>query len=417
MFGSAQPQFPRMLTLRQRLHSDPLDDPRARLDEGLGRSRTLELLGEPGSRIAVAVGSRYIDSLPEVIDQLFARLRAAGHHPFLLPAMGSHGGATPEGQVQILRDIGLATAGREVRSSMETVFLGRTPGGAEVFTARDALEADAVVVVNRVAPHTGYVGVVQSGLVKMLSVGLGKDRGATAAHRHGFGAGAILGEMADAVLERLNVVAGVALVEDGNKALSRLEVLPPDRIRSREPHLLDEAFSMFPRIPVHEADLLIVDEMGKNICGTGMHPLVIGRGKRPEPRAEPVFTCRRLAVLGLTPASRGNATGIGFADVATERLLSAVDKEVTRRNVLASGSPERARLPLAAENDRQAVRLALQSLGGIPPDRVRVVRIKNTSELSEIKVSTAVPETLNMEGIELGSEAEEMSFDADGRLR
>lgn len=404
-----------MLDLRQPLYSDPLVDPGAALEEGVARARVLARIKKPSSRVAVAVGSRRIDGLPVVVGRLFDLLRAEGHRPFMIPAMGSHGGATARGQERILHDLGVA-GDREVDSSMETVFMGRTPGGAEVLTARAALEADAVVLVNRVSPHTGYTGEVQSGLVKMLAVGLGKERGAAALHAHGFGAGALLGEAADLLLERLNVVAGVAMVEDGFNALSRLEVLPGSSMRSREPELLDLAFRMFPRIPVSPVDLLIVDEMGKEICGTGMHPLVTGRGKRHEPRAEPVFECRRLVVLTLT-STDGNATGVGFADVTTTRLVRAMDETITRRNVLTSGALERARVPAVATDDRQAICSALESLGSPSADRARVVRIKNTSELSEIKVSTALAEEIRgRDGLLLSGEAREMSFDPAGTI-
>lgn len=406
-----------MLDVRQSLHSDPLRDPVAALDAGIARAGVMELIGKPAARVGVAVGSRHIDSLPPLVDRLFELLRSAGHRPFLLPAMGSHGGASARGQEEILRGLGLARAGREIEASMETVPLGKTPGGVEVFTARSAAEADAVIALNRISPHTGYTGDVQSGLVKMLAVGLGKERGAGAVHRHGFGAGSLLGEAADLIIGRLNVAAGVAVVEDGYKRLSKLEVIAGGRIRSREPELLEAAFSMFPRIPLSKVDLLIVDEMGKDVCGTGMHPVVTGRGKRPESRAEPLFECRMLVVLGLTPASAGNATGIGFADVTTERLLRAMDEEVTRRNVLTSGAPERARVPLVAEDDRRAVSVALQGLGDAPPGEAVVVRIKNTGLLSEMKVSTAAAGELEgREGIFLGDGAEEMAFGPDGSM-
>jgi len=409
--------FPHMLKVRQRLASAPLEDPVGELESGLLRSG-FDRIFTGREKVAVAVGSRRIDCLVPVLTELVARLKEAGCRPYLVPAMGSHGGGTPEGQVRMLASLGVTeeSVGVPVRSGTETVSLGKTPDGAVVFTDALALEADAIVVINRVAPHTAFSGPVESGLAKMMAAGLGNRTGARSLHRRGFGAGHLIGEIADVVLEAAPVALGVAMVEDGNKRLSRLEVLPRDIIRRREPALLELAASMHPCIPVQYADLLIVDEMGKDISGTGMDPLVTGRGKDLG-EGEPPFEAARLMVLRLSSGSAGNATGIGHADVTTEKLVRSIDRWVTYRNVVTSGALHRARIPVMVPTERDAVAVALESLGGIPGSDVKVVRITSTASLQEFQVSTALAgELLGIEGIEVDAEAREMEFDADSNL-
>ena len=411
-------EFPRMVSIRQALRSDPLGDPGEALQEGLARIGAGEL-PPPGGSVAVAVGSRGIDGIVPVVAGLVERLKGLGAVPFIVPAMGSHGGATARGQETVLRGLGVTeeSVGAPVISSMATVPLGTTPGGAEAFIDESALEAGAVVVVNRVAPHTGYCGPVQSGVVKMLAVGLGKREGARSLHRHGFGAPQLIGEMAGLVLWSLREVIAVALVEDGRRDLSRLEVLGKGEIRDREPGLLDLAASMSPGIPAGPVDLLIVDEMGKDISGTGMDPGVTGRGKETAEGAGSGFSARRVVVLGLTSGSGGNATGVGHADIITEGLYRSMDREVTYENVMASGALERARLPVIAANDRDAVALAMRSMGDPDIETLRVVRIKNTRELEGLLVSPALArEIAGREGVLVSGEEATMEFDGSGKI-
>lgn len=403
-----------MVPVRQELSRAPLADPAGALGIGLAAA------GLPGraagGRVAVAVGSRGIDSLVAILGLLAERLSRAGCAPFVVPAMGSHGGATAGGQERLLGFLGISarTVGMPVESSMDVVPLGETPGGALAYVNRLAFESDAIVVVNRVGPHTGYSGPVQSGVVKMTAVGLGSEAGAVALHRHGFGAAHLIGEVADLVLEKAPPVYAVAVVEDGARKLSRLEVMAGGEIRRREPELLEAALSMWPGLPLEEADVLVVDEMGKDISGTGMDPRVTGRGKELPPGEKPPFTAKRLVALSLTPGSAGNATGVGHADVITERLLREVDREVTRRNVSASGAANRAEIPGVAPTDRDAVSAALESLG-IDPAEARVVRIKNTAELSRFQVSEALAREIEgRRGVTVSGPAREMEFDREG---
>lgn len=416
--GEVDLEFPLMVKVSQRLASMPLGDPAAALDrelDGVGFDGAFPA----GARVAVAVGSRRIDGCAAVVARLVARLNGAGCCPFIVPAMGSHGGATPEGQARVLAGLGVteASVGAPIRSGVESTLLGRTAGGAEAFVDSIAMEADSIILVNRVAPHTAFSGPVESGLAKMMAAGLGNRRGALSLHRQGFGAGHLIGEIADTVLECAPVSFGIALIEDGTRRLSRVVALPGEKIRSTEPALLEEAVSMYPQIPVSSADLLIVEEMGKDISGTGMDPLVTGRGKDPAGTTGRAFTAERLVVLGLSTGSGGNATGVGHADVTTERLVRSVDRWVTYRNVITSGALFRARIPVMMPTDRDAVAAALESLGSPDGGDVRALRIRNTARLEEFWASVALlGELVHKEGIEVGADALEMAFDEDGRI-
>ena len=411
-------RFPRMVTVRQELCRKPLLNPRFTLTEGLEEANFATLL-PPGRRIAVAVGSRSIDGLIEVLSQLIESLKAEGREPFIVPAMGSHGGATADGQTRLLHGLGVheESIGVPIETSMETVSLGTTKGGAEVFIDRAALQSDGIIVLNKVAPHTGYSGPIQSGVAKMIAVGLGKSDGARSLHRHGFETGHLIGQMAAHAIENAPVFLALALVEDGTGGLSHVEVIERDSILRREPALLAMAISMWPRIPVASVDVLIVDEMGKDVSGIGMDPLVTGRGKEFPPGESPAFSAKRLVVRRLSRGSMGNATGIGQADVTTEGLFRQIDFQVTHRNVITSGALFRARVPIVAGSDKEAVSLAIESLGGVLPEDLRVVRIENTRRLEEIQVSSALAGELDgLEGIKVGVDEREMSFDSAGNL-
>jgi Lactate racemase N-terminal domain len=409
--------LPKMIRVRVELESRALEDPALGLRGALEESAAWGSPA-PGAKVAITAGSRGIDRIPEIIGELVSSAKVAKLSPVLVPAMGSHGGASPEGQLSVLRSLGITSqrCGAPIEASMETVRLGVTPSGVEVFMARAAMEADMIVAVNRVALHTGYSGPVQSGLLKMLAVGLGKVDGALSLHAHGFGAGNLIAEMALVAIEKAPVSFGVALIENANRELSHVEVIEAPSIAAREPKLLDMARSMSAAIPVSRADVLIVDEMGKEISGVGMDPHVTGRGKDLPPGEAPRFVAARLVVLSLSEGSGGNATGVGHADVTTMRLASSIDEEVTMRNVRTSGALHRARLPIAAVGDREAIETALRGAGSPMPEEARVVRIRNTARLDEMWVSGAVARELEgVPGVSLFEEAP-FSFDDQGKI-
>lgn len=374
----------------------------------------------PGARVALAAGSRGIDRIGEVMAAAVGEVRRRGGAPFLVPAMGSHGGATAEGQLKVLAHCGIteATVGCPIVSSLDVVELGRLESGETVFTDRlAATEADLVIPVNRVKPHTDFHGPVESGLLKMLAIGLGKQRGADTLHARGFESFPELVPAAGRlVLSRLPVPFGIALVENGYGQISLVEAIPGEAILEREPELLRLARSQMARLPVDRLDVLVVDQTGKDISGAGMDPNVLGRHHRgPLPNGPRI---QRVVVLDLTEVSDGNAAGVGIADVCTARLAARMDRIKTYVNELTSRSPEGARLPAVGRSDREAILMAVASLRGSDPQAVRLMRIRNTRDLDLVWASEAVL----LDGLSASGRAEVLGparpilFDAEGNL-
>jgi hypothetical protein len=330
--------------------------------------------------------------------------------------MGSHGGGTAEGQREVLAGYGISEAGLgvAVRSSMETLVLGHTAAGVPVHLDANAARADGVVVLGRVKPHTGFRGPVESGLCKMTAVGLGKAEGARAIHAGGL-ATAIPAAAAIATA-RAPILCGVALVENAYDRPCRAVVAPPERFEQTDADLLEVAWTTMPRVPLDAADLLIVDEMGKNVSGTGMDPNVVGMWRRFGGERRPNFA--RLAVLGLTEASHGNATGLGLADFTTRRLVEAVNWRETHLNALTALDPLICRTPMTLATDRACVETALDLLRRATGRQTTVVRIKNTLELERLAVSEELVDCLPKDGsVEVGEQPRPLAFDGEGRIR
>ncbi|MCZ7569994.1 MAG: DUF362 domain-containing protein [Ardenticatenaceae bacterium] len=319
-----------------------------------------------GMRIAVGVGSRGISGLPTVVHCVVEELRALGADPFLVPAMGSHGGGTAEGQREVLERYGLRPTdlGVSIRSAMETVEIGRTPEGMPVFFDSHAAAADGIIVINRIKEHTAFKGRWESGLLKMLAVGLGKARGA--AEIHNWGVREAMPSAARLLLARLPILGGVALIENGVHELAKIVVLPAEQIEAEEPALLDLARRLTPRIPFEPIDLLLVREMGKDISGTGMDLNVIGMWRRTGGPIEPLITT--IGVLDLTENSHGNAIGVGHADLIPQRFYTKTDRAATCTNCLTSHNLTGGKIPITLPTDRAVVEAGL---AGIAPERAR----------------------------------------------
>ncbi|MFM1943756.1 MAG: hypothetical protein RI897_2738 [Verrucomicrobiota bacterium] len=412
-------EFPRWVRVRQRFAESKVVDVR---DVGLELERSGVMSGlARGSRVAVAVGSRGIDRLAELVGVVVERLRGAGLDPFLVPAMGSHGGATSEGQIRLLADYGVTEElmGVVIDARMETEVLGRTADGVEVHAARSVVEADAVLILNRVKPHTDFGGVIGSGLLKMLVVGVGKHAGALAFHRAAqrLGYEPALRTMSGVAFEFWGgrLLGGVAVIEDARHRLARLEVVRGGEMLGAEERLAAEAARYMPRLPLEDIDLLIVDRIGKNISGTGMDPNVIGRMIHGYSLIESELPqhprIRRIFVRGLSEESHGNAIGIGMADFTTRELEAAMKRDVTYLNSLTALSLQGAKLPIVMESDRLAVAAALSSLGLADTRKARVVRIQDTLSLEEMWVSESCVEELGgRDGLEVVGELEEMGL-------
>ncbi len=345
---------------------------------------------KPGQRIAIGVGSRGIDRLPEIVAALVWQLRSLGADPFIIPAMGSHGGATPGGQLEVLEHLGITpeTVGAPIESQMETVEIGRTPDGMPVRMDRLASNADGIVFVARIKAHTAFAGPYESGMAKMIAIGLGKQAGAAATHARGFGEMArMVPAMARIALERAPIRFAVAVMENAHDEIFKLLVAPARSIMEIEPELLTEAKKAMARIPYPQLDVLVIDELGKNISGDGADPNVTGRF--PTPYASGGPDVNKQVALDLDDASGGNANGVGTADFTTVRLAHKMDLGRTYPNALTSTVPGPVKLPMVLPSDRLAIAAAILTCHVVnrPP---RLMRIKNTLKLDEFWVSPAL---------------------------
>jgi len=362
----------------------------------------------PGQSVAVAVASRGTHDLTSLVATVVERLLAVGLKPYIIPAMGSHGGATGPGQAQVLADLGISeeTMAVPVVSNMDVVSLGRLDSGAEVFFAKDALDADHVVVINRIKPHTAFRGEVESGLCKIMAVGCGKQKGASNMHK--FNLANTIVPAARMIMEKAPILFGIAVTENATGGTHNIRLARPEEFVDVDREFLKEAWELFPRVPVDDLDILVVDEMGKDVSGAGIDPNVIGFWRREGGPRKPDY--RTLIVLDLTPQSHGNATGIGMADLVTRRLMDKLDLHATQMNALTSKVLRSARLPISLENDRIALETALD---GVPdPQSVRMARIKNTASLETFWVTESVlSELRSKEGITVDDDPLQLDFD------
>ena len=412
-------QFPKVVKVRQDFPRPRVEDVGEVLREQCAKGEIRSRI-EPGAEVAITAGSRGIAGIDNVLRSLVGILKDAGAKPFLIPAMGSHGGATAEGQVEILRSLGVTeeSVGAEIRSSMEVVEIGKTGGGVPVYMDRIASEADGIVVVGRIKQHTDFRSGVESGLLKMSSIGLGKHAQALALHAHGVkGIRDYMVEAGKVVYGSGKVLFGVGIVENAYEETAMVEAIPPERVAEREKELLEESANLMPRLPVSDIDVLFVDELGKNFSGTGMDTNVVGRFRIlgvEEPESPDV---KYLIVGDVSEASHGNALGVGLADFTTRRLFEKVDYEAMNQNVLTSTFVERAKIPMVMENDREALEAAVRCNWGVEPEDTRFIRIPNTLHLRYAYLSeNLLDEALANGNVEVIEEAAELDFDESGNL-
>jgi hypothetical protein len=412
--------FPRLATIRQPVPAAPLADVAQAVRDELARIDIRSRI-KPGARIAVGAGSRGITDYALIVQTVVRELQRLGAEPFVFPAMGSHGGATAAGQREMLAEWGITAErmGCPIHSSMEVVRVAETPTGIAVFCDANAYNSDGIILVNRVKIHTDFHGPTESGLTKMIAIGLGKRQGAELIHSHGTrGLREEIPRVAAVHLARSPILCGVAIVEDGEHHVSHIQAVLAQAIPHEEPAILDRARELMARLPVDACDFLIVDRIGKDISGGGMDGNIIGRmfiDGEPEPEAPRVGL---LLARRLTPASHGNACGIGYADMITQQLIDAMDAEITRINIATSGFPLRGRTPPVFADDRAALEHALTALAertnGAGPT---VLRIRDTLSLAELQVSeNLLPELLARPGVELIAEPRELRFDEDRSL-
>jgi hypothetical protein len=405
-------ELPFFYHVRQRFDVTSLVDVAAAVHEEFSKFDPGDKI-RPGQTVAVGVGSRGTHDLKILVTATVACLKSMGLKPFVIPAMGSHGGGTAEGQTQVLAELGITpeAVGAPVVSNMDVVSLGRVESGAEVFFAKDALNADHIVVINRVKPHTAFRSEVESGLCKILAVGCGRQKGAANMHRYDLAKTIV--PAARLIMQQASILCGLAVTENALGGTHSLKLARPEEFPDVDREFLKIAWKLLPKLPVDDLDILLVDEMGKNVSGAGMDPNVIGFWRREGGTRQPDY--RILVVLDLTPHSHGNATGIGMADLTTRRVVDSIDWEATYLNAFTSGVLRSARMPIPVANDRRAIEAALNRIPD--PLGVRMVRIVNTGELETFWATAAVlSELRTLENIAVDEAAVELKFSRDDRL-
>ncbi|MEX1230672.1 MAG: lactate racemase domain-containing protein [Planctomycetaceae bacterium] len=413
--------FPRMLRIRQTFDTPRVDDIPGEVDRQLAKLNLGRKI-KPGQTVAITAGSRGVANIAVIIKTAVEHFKTLGAVPFIVPAMGSHGGGTAEGQLGILHGYNITPefCGCEIRASMETVVVDRTPQGIPVHFDKHASLADHVLVCGRVKPHTGFVGPIESGLHKMMLIGLGKHEGAKIYHRAimNYSFLEIIRAVGDVVLKKCKVVAGLGIVENAYDDTGLIEAVPPELFFEREQELLKLAVKWLPRLPFRKADLLIVDRIGKNISGTGMDTNVIGRKYNDHVATENDDTaCKRVFVRGLTKETHGNACGIGMAEFTNQRTIDSVDRHITAINALTGGHPTAAMLPIAFPTDREVIAAALDTVGLIDTPNLKVIQIADTLHMREVLVSEAyLPQLRERTDLEIVSDPADMVFDAEGNL-
>jgi len=376
---------------------------------------------KPGMKVAITAGSRGIANIGLIIKEIGKQIKQRDGEPFIVPAMGSHGGATAEGQVEVLHSLGITEEYCEmsIRSSMEVVELGTTTNGVPVYQDKLTNEtADGVIIVGRVKPHTDFHGLHESGIVKMAAIGHGNHKQAQTIHTYGIrGIRDIMPEVGKIVIERGNVLFGVGIVENAYDQTAIIEAVPKDKMVERDQELLKIATSYMPKLPCDKIDILFVDEIGKNYSGTGMDTNIIGRLRilGEEDHFKPDINY--IIAGDLSEASHGNALGIGLADLTTKRLFEKIDIPTMNENVITSSFLDRAKIPIVLDSDKLAFEAALRGMWGVPVQEVRFMRIKNTLELGEVIVSERIfNEIKDVEGITVKEELKPLKFNDVGNF-
>lgn len=412
-----QTPLPKMCRVRQIFPRDGILDVPAHLRRKLEEPDIARRI-QPGMTVVLTGSSRQISHMPEILRELARFVKRQGARPYIIPAMGSHGGATAEGQRQILESYGITEEFCEcpIFSSMETVRVGALPNGDEVRVDRFAYEADAVIVVGRIKAHTAFRGPYESGLIKMMAIGMGKRAGADSLHQAGFGEmGRRLPLYAKEVFDHCKIAFGVAPIENEFDETCRLEVLPAEDIFEKEPELLLYAKSRLPRLLFPETDVLVVREIGKNFSGSGMDPNVTGTFGTPF--ATGGIKKQRVVVLDISPESHGSFVGLGNADTTTKRAFEKLDTNATYFNMITSTVLGVGKIPMVLEDDKLALQTALKTLTQVDKERVRMIYIKNTLSLEEIMISQALlEEARGREDLEILEGPRDLRFDGEGNL-
>ncbi|MCG2758594.1 MAG: DUF362 domain-containing protein [Desulfobacteraceae bacterium] len=412
-------KYPDMALVKQRLYKSEIKDLSAKILSTLS-SLPIPNSIKPGETVAVAVGSRKISKIDRILYHCLDYLKTKGLKPFIIPAMGSHGGATSDGQRHVLAKLGITESAMEIPiiSDMDVEYISELPKGPKIYISKTALKADHIVIINRIKNHTKFRAGIESGLCKMLSIGFGKAKGAAEFHqcavRHGF---RIIEDAAKIIINKCNILFGIALLEDGFGDLAHVEAILPSSIIEREKILLKDAAAMMGHIPFDFLDILIIDYIGKNISGIGMDSNVTGRHRDILGDFYSAPHVKRIFVRDLSPDSDGNGHGIGLADITTKRLVDALDLKKTYTNAITAISPEKAAIPIHFDTDLEALDVCAKTIGLDSMEDARIVRIKDTASLELLQVSKALlPDILSNPNIKQITEWTPFQFDNNGNL-
>lgn len=414
----SQFQVPKMVRVRQKFSREKLENPTAELRRVILESDNLERI-LPGQRVAVAAGSRGIANIAPLMKELVALLKERGAEPFIFPAMGSHGGATAQGQIGVLASLGITEefCGCPIKATMETVIVGKTEQhDIPINIDKYAYEADAIVLLNRIKPHTSFRGPIESGLAKMTVIGVGKQKGADQCHSFNMkNMSGNITEMADYVYRHLNVAFGVGILENAYDETNTIVCLASDEIIDQEPALLQRAFALMPQIYFKKYDVLILDEIGKNISGPGMDCNIVSRYTDESMPADPRQTV--ITVLDLSEETHGNAHGMGLADISTQRVFDKIDFVQTYANPLTALSIKSFSMPMMLESDLVAIQASIKFCVNADRKNPKIIRAKNTLHVGELLISEALlEEAKTMPEIEILSQPAYMEFDENGNL-
>lgn len=416
-FITEEVHFPKVAKIRQKFDRPRISDIQKEVLCQLSKPEIQKTL-RPGNTIAITAGSRGINNIALVLKTIVSFVKEAGCKPFIFPAMGSHGGATAQGQQAVLESLGITadTMGAEIYCGVDVVEISKLPDGTPVYIDKFAAQADGIILVNRIKPHTAFRSTYESGLVKMAVIGMGKQKGAEICHRKGWGFMAEnIKKIGKEIFQRSNILFGVGLIENAYDETCKIIALPKEKILDEEPALLKEAMRLMPSIPFSELDVLIVDRIGKNISGDGMDPNITGTHFTPYASGGP--KTENVVVLDLTDESHGSAIGIGAATVTTKRFFDKIDFAKTYPNCLTSKVLDVCKIPLIAPTDKSAIAAAIYACALADRDNMRIVRIKDSLHVDEMYISEALyPDVMNNPNIEILNEPEEMAFDAYGNL-
>ncbi len=408
-------KYPQMVKVSQTIETPRINDIPGTVEKEL---QQLALKGRifEGASIAVTAGSRGISQIPVILKSAIDYLKKIGAKPFIIPSMGSHGGATAEGQLKVLERLGITeeTMGVPIISSMDVVQIGETGSGDPVYMDVNAWKADGIIAINRIKTHTAMSCAIESGLLKMISVGLGKEKGCSLIHS--LGLGDVIQTIAREVLKSDKIIGGLAIIENAREEIAEIVGVKPEQMAAVEKELLIKSKALMPGLPFKQIDLLIVEEIGKNISGTGMDTNITGRFMLPHLQDPPQPRVEIITVLDLSKETGGNAMGIGLADITTRKLVDKIDYQATYKNVIAAGFLNRAKIPITMENDQKAIELALKTAHCSSIEEAKVVRIHNTLELNEMMISQSLIDEAREASFEIKSPLEAMSFNDSGDL-